>query len=168
MRIRDSSSALNRVSVLTSPSRSLREHHRKRGKGDIRAKWWVAMIWTTAYGHDMVITPVNSQEMWLPAQNLHKSKSTKILELKGLYDLQAPPHLEELLTMNSCCRRENQSFIYLFILWGWGHWYVSHVPMDDFTPVRLWATLSGLPELLKSKATKRHNSVRGSCCEGET
>lgn len=56
--------------------------------------------------HEMALTPMNSQHLSLSAQ------ANQNPSIEGIDDNQATPVTKELLVINSCCGRENHSFVF--------------------------------------------------------
>lgn len=78
---------LNTVSQFTQSSFSLlandvqlrlRELSRRDGN-ILRGNWWKRMLWKSFYGHDKFIDFLDSKQLWLPTQGLHKPLQMSVL-----------------------------------------------------------------------------------------
>ena len=89
------------------------------------------------YRHSQVVTDMNSQQLWLPAQDLHNQATLHV----GMYT-----RVAKVLLINRSIDDFWGREIH-FPLWG-GLWYIAHALADDPTPMCTEQQLIGLSVLL--------------------
>lgn len=97
----------------------LRDYYGTGGRKNVRAIKWQEHYGKLSSGHYMVIALMNSQYLWLPAQDQTTQNSSKADRVH-----QAPPLTEERLQLMAAAGR-----IVVFL------WRCGHAPGDNLTPM---------------------------------
>jgi hypothetical protein len=88
--------ALNQTTLSTS-SRS------SQSQGNNTEKGWECEVLSS--GHGMAVTVMNSQQLWIPAEDLTNIKPLRIPTQKGEAIPKTPPLTENLLAIGDCWER---------------------------------------------------------------